>query len=319
MKLKFFTLLLAVIFTLSVPVCASDLSDMPGSIPDDRILPRLVDDAGLLTSGEASELNAALDEISERQEVDVAVITVNELPDGYTAQVYADDVFDYYGYGYGENDDGILLLLSMGEREWAVTTYGYGITAFPDGIIDLIMDDCLYYISDGAYFSGFSYFAQLCDEYITKAKNGYAEDPNAVYDSYYDDKYAAYDDGYYDHDDPYAIIGGASGPTAITVTGGIPFALPLSLIAGFIFSGLIVGTWKNELKSVGKQSGASEYAKRDSIRVTLSRDLFLYRNVRKTRRQTQQNHNHHGGMRSGGGSVHRSSSSRSHGGRSGRF
>lgn len=316
MKLKFLTLLLTVMTVLTVSVQAT--SPMPNAIPEDRTLPLLVDDAGLLTSGEASELNRALDEISERQEMEIAVITVPELPDGYTAQSYADDIYDYYGYGYGEGDDGILLLLSMGEREWAVTTYGYGITAFPDSVIDLIMNDCLYYISDGAYFNGFSYFAQLCDEYTTKARNGVIENPDENF-GFTDDYGGYYGDSYIDYDDPISIIGGASGPTAITVTGGIPFALPLSLIAGFLISGLIVGVWKSELKSVGKQSGASEYARRDSIRVTLSRDLFLYRNVRRTRRQTQQNTGSHGGMRSGGSSVHRSSSGRSHGGRSGGF
>ncbi len=318
MTLRLFTLLLTALCVLSLPVSASDLSDIPGSIPSEHILPLLTDDAGLLTSIEVSELNAALEEISKRQEVDVAVVTVAELPDGYTAQSYADDVFDYFGYGYGTSDAGILLLLTMEEREWAVSTYGYGITAFPEGIVDLIMDDCLYYISDGAYFNGFSCFAQLCDEYITKAKNGYTEDNAYVgYDPFF-----GTGDGYYSSDDAMAIIGGAAGPTAITVTGGIPFALPLSLIAGFIISGLIVGAWKSELNSVGKQSGASEYAKSDSIRVTLSRDLFLYRNVSRIRRQTQDNHNRPGGMRSGGmsgGSVHRSSSGRSHGGRSGKF
>ena len=41
---------------------------------------------------------------------------------GKTAEAYADDYYDYNGYGYGENDDGLLLLVSMGEREWAITT-----------------------------------------------------------------------------------------------------------------------------------------------------------------------------------------------------
>lgn len=292
MKLKFFVLLLTVMMIIPLTVSASSLPDMSSDIPENRTLPLLVDDAGLLTAGEASRLNAALEEISLRQEVDIAVITVPSLPDGYDAQGYADDVFDYYGYGYGSSDDGILLLLTMSEREWAVSTYGYGITAFPDAVIDLIMDDCLYYISDGAYFSGFSCFAQLCDQYISDAKNGYT------------------------YDDAMAIIGGADGPTAIAVTGGIPFALPASLILAFIVSGIIVGVWKNELNTVNKQSGAAEYAKHDSICVTLSRDLFLYRNVRRVRRQTEQPNR--SGYR-GGGSVHRSSSGRSHGGRSGGF
>ena len=291
MKLKFFAFLLTVMLILPLTVSASSLPDMSSEIPDNRTLPLLVDDAGLLTSGEVSELNAALEEISRRQAVDVAVITVSCLPDDYyDVQKYADDIYDYYGYGYGNSDDGILLLLTMAEREWAVSTYGYGITAFPDSVIDWIMDDCLYYISDGAYYSGFSCFAQLCDQYITDAKNGYT------------------------YDDPYGYIGGADGPTAMLVSsdGGGFFNLFVSLILAFIVSGIITGVWKSELNTVNKQTGASNYADRDSIRVTLSRDLFLYRNVSRVRRQTEQS------SRSGG-SIHRSSSGRSHGGRSGRF
>ena len=124
MKLRFITILLTVMTVLTMTVQAS-------SGNDDRTLSLLVDDAALLTAGEASELTAALEEISTRQELEVALITVPSLPDGYTAQSYADNIYDYYGYGWGDDDDGILLLLSMGEREWAVTTYGYGITAFP--------------------------------------------------------------------------------------------------------------------------------------------------------------------------------------------
>ena len=37
--------------------------------------------------------------------------------DGKTAQAYADDYYDYNGYGYGENDDGILLPSQYGRKE----------------------------------------------------------------------------------------------------------------------------------------------------------------------------------------------------------
>ena len=36
----------------------------------------------------------------------LAVVTVNSL-EGKTAEAYADDYYDYNGYGYGENDDGL--------------------------------------------------------------------------------------------------------------------------------------------------------------------------------------------------------------------
>ena len=76
---------------LNIPVCAEE-------IPQDRQLPRLVDDADLLTDSEEQELNTELDEISEKQQCDVVVVTKNSL-DGKSAQDYADDFFDYNGYG----------------------------------------------------------------------------------------------------------------------------------------------------------------------------------------------------------------------------
>ena len=108
------------IFVLIFPVMASDIPE----IPTERQKPLLVDEAGLLSEEESSTLINKLEEISQRQENEVAVVTVNSL-EGKTAEAYADDYYDYNGYGYGENDDGLLLLVSMGEREWAITTYGY--------------------------------------------------------------------------------------------------------------------------------------------------------------------------------------------------
>ena len=66
---------------LNIPVCAEE-------IPQDRQLPRLVDDADLLTDSEEQELNTELDEISEKQQCDVVVVTENSL-DGKSAQDYA--------------------------------------------------------------------------------------------------------------------------------------------------------------------------------------------------------------------------------------
>ena len=56
-------------------------------------LPRLVDGASLLSPEEAEELLGKLDGISERQQMDIVVVTVNTL-DGKTPQAYADDFFD---------------------------------------------------------------------------------------------------------------------------------------------------------------------------------------------------------------------------------
>ena len=98
-------------FVLIFPVMASEIPD----IPTERQKPLLVDEAGLLSEEESSTLINKLEENSQRQKNEVAVVTVNSL-EGKTAEAYADDYYDYNGYGYGENDDGLLLLVNMLEQ-----------------------------------------------------------------------------------------------------------------------------------------------------------------------------------------------------------
>ena len=83
---------------------------------------------------------------------------------------YADDFYDYNGYGYGENRDGILLLISMENRDYWISTYGYGMTAFTDAGLAYIQDQFLSDLSDGNYFESFTTFAELCDSFITQAR-----------------------------------------------------------------------------------------------------------------------------------------------------
>ena len=153
-------------------------------IPETRQLPRLVDRADLLSELEEEELEARLDEISERQQADVVVVTVNSL-DGKSAQDYADDFYDYNGYGIGTDKSGILLLVSMEARDWHITTTGFGIRAITDAGLDYISDQFLPYLSDGEYLDAFDTYADLCDEFLTHAKTGNAYDgapmPTAPY------------------------------------------------------------------------------------------------------------------------------------------
>lgn len=84
-------------FLAFLPVSAKVGTDTSAEIvPEERILPRLADEADLLSSEEETALLENLDEISERQQCDVVVVTVNSL-EGKTAEAYADDYFDYNG------------------------------------------------------------------------------------------------------------------------------------------------------------------------------------------------------------------------------
>ena len=145
---------------LLFPLCAANAQ----TIPEERQMPRLVDDADLLDSTEEILLEEKLDEISERQQCDIAVVTVNGLS-GKSPTAYADDFYDYSGYGYGVNNDGILLLVSMEDRDWAITTCGNAIDVFTDAGQEYIVAQFRPDLSGGRYYEAFDCFAEQCDRF----------------------------------------------------------------------------------------------------------------------------------------------------------
>lgn len=242
---------------------------------------RVVDMAELLSDSEKTALLSKLDEISERQKLDIVVLTVNTL-DGKTPRDYADDFYDYNGYGFGENKDGILLLVSMEDRDWWISTTGYGITALTDAGIEYISKKFLSDLSDGDYAQAFTTYAELCDQFITQAKTG----------------------------EPYDI--GNMPKEPFNVAWNILVAFVIGLVVAFVVTNIM----KKQLKTVQLKSEANNYVKSNSMIVTENRDLFLYNQVSR-RARPKETDNSSGS--SGGSSTHTSSSGSSHGGGGGKF
>jgi len=196
----------------------------------------------------------------------------------------------------------------MDEREWWITTEGYGITALNDYNLIEIENTIVSYLSEGDYYSAFEQYASMCDSFVTEAREGYSDPYDDPYydDFYYDDDYVYYPDEYYD--------------TEFDKTS--PGFIFTAILIGFIIGLITVSVMKGQLKSVRKAIGAASYEVPGSLDVTKRQDLFLYRTVSKIRIDNDSHHSSHGGHRSGGmrsSSVHRSSSGRSHGGRGGGF
>lgn len=129
---------------------------------------RLVDDAGLLSAGDSAELLSALDAASEKTGMDIVVVTVKDLG-GKSAEAFADDYFDYNGYGMGTERSGILLLVSIGTGDVWISTRGHAIDVFTDSTIDYILDSIFDDLVDGNYYSAFSHYAELCVSSTVKA------------------------------------------------------------------------------------------------------------------------------------------------------
>lgn len=75
--------------------------------------------------------------------------------------------------------------------------------------------------------------------------------------------------------------------------------LIICLVIGLVVALIATGIMRGKLKTVRKQDTANQYTKSGSMRITQSTDLFLYRNVTRTRKAQSSS----GG--SGGGSSNR--------------
>ena len=160
MKNRIFALVFAVlaVVVLTVSVAAEDefyrLQDLT-EVP-------------LLTESENAEVLALLDEVSERQGMDIAILTVDAVEEGLTVEEDATEWYEYLGYG----DDGVMLYISMAEGDWYYLTKGFGITAITDAGIDYISEKFLPALSDGDFAGAFKAYIKYTDEFITQAKTG---------------------------------------------------------------------------------------------------------------------------------------------------
>ena len=241
-KLGAILMVLALCMAMAVPALAEPEDEDYGNLPANE---RVQDAAKLLSSEERLNLQAKLDEISDRQQLDVVVVTTDSLDDR-TAEAYADDMFDYGGYGYGDNRDGVLFLISMEERDWHISTRGYGITAFTDAGIQYIGKQMKPDLKAGNYAEAFDTYADLCDEFIAKA-NG----------------------------NPYDVKSLPREPLSFKW-------IPISIVVGVVLAFIVVGIMKSKLKTVRNQAEANDYLKPGSLDVTQRRELFLYHTLTRT-------------------------------------
>lgn len=272
MKKSILTVLFALLLCMTAAIPAFAASD----------LPRVVDNAGLLTESEESALLSKLDEISKRQQADIVVVTADTLG-GKTPMDYADDFYDYNGYGYGDERDGILLLISMDERDWYISTHGFAITAITDAGREYISEMFVNDLSMGDYAVSFTNFARLCDNFITQAKSG----------------------------EPYDVDNLPKEPFEPILNLATAFAI------AFIIALISTGIMKGQLKTVHSQTAAEGYMKQDSMKLTRKSDLFLYQKVDRSKKAESSSPD--SPNRSGGSQTHTSSSGATHGGGGGKF
>ena len=167
---RFFSVFLAAVLLMALAV--------PASATESYIW----DEANLLTEEGRAELNETAREISERTGCGVYFLSI---PD-YT--VYgkgtigetADWLYSEKGLGVGNNKDGVLLVLSMADRDYSLIPHGFGGTAITATGLDYITESFRDSLRDDAWYHGVYDYLNATDTLLTQARSGDIYDRDKV-------------------------------------------------------------------------------------------------------------------------------------------
>ena len=113
------------------------------------------DFARVLSPQSTQQITAIAQEVKNKTGAEIAVVTVPDMG-GQTVEPYATSLFERWGIGGKDQDNGILILLAQAERKVRIEV-GYGLEGIlPDGFCGEILDR--YAVPDfrrGDYGSGF--------------------------------------------------------------------------------------------------------------------------------------------------------------------
>lgn len=240
-KLTSLLLICLLAFSLTIPAYAGSVIVLPDYT---GAPPKIVDDARILTSTEEATLETQAQKLADQYQIDVVILTMDSLY-GQDITEYADDYFDFGGYGLGKDHSGVLLLVSENDREWAISTCGDAIDALTDRGQEMLMDEVLEYLSADEYYEAFTVYLDLLDEYFEAWENG----------------------------EPVG-----TGRTLFEIVFDLMIALGIGAVAGFI----TITIMKSGMKTVKPQRSAQSYLKYGSICLKSQNDLYLYSNTTRT-------------------------------------
>lgn len=286
------------------------------------------DSADLFTDSEEIEIQTAIEEFSAEKDFSLAVVTTS-YTSGVSSEEYADDYYDYLIDNEGWQEDGLLFLIDMDNRNVWISTCGNCILAYSDSEIDSIIDSGYDNLANGFYADcilEMTEAARLTDTIIDENEDYYIiEDESLFGDPFFSGSIAEYNGEIYEigdngewvpvdsYDDYYDSYYYDSSSASSSDSFDIGNALTYILI-GLAIGAITVFAVKSRYKNIGK---GDEFDAEDLIlNLTVTNDNIVSRNVITTK--IPKNNNHHrggsGGGFSGGSSVHRSGGGRSHGG-----
>ncbi len=266
----------------------------------------IVDMANILNSEQTSQLEQKITQVINNCQMDVVILTTC-LNNGKSMVDFADDYYDENDYGIDLRKSGLILVLSLQDNEWYISTSGAAIDTFSDWGIEYLGKVMKPSLVDRNFYQAFEDFVSYTEKFNVQA----------VTDKPYD-RYNQGDLPNLDVDEEVVFDNqdNSEPKTKMDSNKRILISLGAGLIIGFIISFIRMGKL-NTKKSV---KNANEYVKENSFKLTKSNDLYLYQTVTKRARPKYEDNNHStSSYHKTTSSTHRSSSGRTHGGGGGKF
>lgn len=253
MKKRIWILLLAALMILGVPLSAS--AAQLGSY--------VCDEAQLLSNDEFVDLEDRARSISEKYGTGVYVVIVPDFRDyGSTPQECAQRYYIDSGFGYGEEYNGIQLLLSVNNRDYSLWGHGsYANTALTSRGREDMEEDFLAEFKHDNWKSGFDAYLNRCEDYLNRMAQG----------------------------KPYGA--GANRAAKIFKSYGI------AMVVGLVVAAIVCMVFKMRMNTAVKQVSANNYVQPGGINITQRVDRYTHTTTSRVR--VQSNNSSSGGGSSG--------------------
>lgn len=229
----------------------------------------VTDAAGILTQEQAASLNDAAAEIAERYSCAVYIVTLEDYKtyNNEGVEQCTQELYHYFDLGYGEGRDGLILLLSMAERDYDLWGYGpFAVYAFTDYGLDGLEESFLPYFRNNDWYGGFTAYLNGAARLLDQAAQGEPAE--------------------------YRMPVGTKAAVALA---------PASLI-GF----LVCGIFKGQMKTAKEKETAEDYVVSGSARLRIREDRFINRTRTVHVIESNSGGGGGGGRPSGGGTSHHS-------------
>jgi len=210
---------------------------------------RIIDNASLLSSSEKTSLTNLIDSLSRKYNFDLVIVTERNIG-GKTPMAYADDFYDYNGYGLGANRDGCLFLQVTESRDYWFSTSGSGIKILNSAAFNKTEKDAVKFLKAGNNYEAYRSFLSNWEIFLK------LDSQSRNYNFFYQWNFVL---------------------------------VLIAWLISFGIGCIVVQSWKSGMNTALAKTQAAAYIIPGSLALKVKEDKFLYSTVSQTKKQNDDN------------------------------